>query len=273
MDKYNALLKIRKNYKNIYSLVNLNFIQILSQFQILSEKFQGQMAEAGRLKCTYGELNKIYKIKSTFFEGHRYIVESKKMLIYVAEKAKYSALSFKRTDEEILELYKKNDLFIPIGDYAIEFAKKNGIPIYIQYETIDISHVEELQVLAYQLYMSKKIISLHMTFPTNKLEDGNTMTILPVKDFMIEQKDVKVNIKNVDIYPNLSDYIKNTNLIYLELTLTALIIEASFYSMKQKIIRIKTLLETVEDKIKKINNEILKEKRKTLTEEIIITTQ
>ncbi|PAF55127.1 hypothetical protein CJF60_00365 [Mycoplasmopsis agassizii] len=277
MQTYSQLAKRMKNYQNIRSLVNLNFLQILGQYQVLSDNLQNQLAEAARLKEIYWSINREYNIKSSFFENlnkNEKPEQQKKLIIYIAEKAKYSSIGFHNTDNLILSTITKNDLLITMGDYACEWSKKAKIPVYDEYERIDVSYVSRIKTLIYELYISKVINRVEMIFPSNKIEN-NRLIILPVEQnkLSVAKSPETIDIKNYSIHPNLSSFIDNLNLIYLDYTIAAAITEASFYSLKQKISRIKSLIESVEKKIEKLANDILKEKRKVATDDIIITTQ
>ncbi|PAK21414.1 hypothetical protein CJJ23_02070 [Mycoplasmopsis agassizii] len=277
MQTYSQLAKKMKNYQNIRSLVNLNFLQILGQYQVLSDNLQNQLAEAARLKEIYWSINREYNIKSSFFENlnkNEKPEQQKKLIIYIAEKAKYSSIGFHNTDNLILSTITKNDLLITMGDYACEWSKKAKIPVYDEYERIDVSYVSRIKTLIYELYVSKVINRVEMIFPSNKIEN-NRLIILPVEQnkLSVAKAPETIDIKNYSIHPNLSSFIDNLNLIYLDYTIAAAITEASFYSLKQKISRIKSLIESVEKKIEKLANDILKEKRKVATDDIIITTQ
>ncbi|CAC13619.1 unknown; predicted coding region [Mycoplasmopsis pulmonis] len=274
MKIYSKIEKKKKNLINIKNYINIYFLESLSQFQVQNKIYTNKLNEVNFIKNIYSNVLKSrFGLKSFFFNGYPSTKNGRKIFVYIAEINRISDISHRQLDKKILDTIEKNDWIIAIGKHAIQFAQENKLNILTTFESIDEKYVNDLKALIYDKYTLGGVYQIEFFFQSNKLKN-NSVVILPIKNFHLDKsfEDEEIDPK-IEIYPNLTDFVDDLSWIYLQSSISALLIEANFYLIKQRIAKLKDLLNDIDKKIENIKYESSKFRKDILNENVLTTTQ
>lgn len=265
--------------KKLYSLIKVSKLKSLSEIARFNKSFLKKFETALLSKDILNFFEKNYKFDNIFFSG---IINKKNLnstlWVYVTEEHEINSFSYDSLNKEVLKkINMKNDLFIAIGKDAIDFCKKNNINTTVTFlDNNSEGLVQKLSAILYSVYINENANEIKFILNTNKTPD-KIVSILPIQKLDIninnyEYKNTK-DFEKYKLYPSISNINKNIIFIYLNSIISALITESKFYTIKQKYVKQNDLLKEIDKKINLLKREELNNKRKELTEEIILASQ
>lgn len=265
--------------KKLYSLIKVSKLKSLSEIARFNKSFLKKFETALLSKDILNFFEKNYKFDNIFFSG---IINKKNLnstlWVYVTEEHEINSFSYDSLNKEVLKkINMKNDLFIAIGKDAIDFCEKNNINTTVTFlDNNSEGLVQKLSAILYSVYINENANEIKFILNTNKTPD-KIVSILPIQKLDIninnyEYKNTK-DFEKYKLYPSISNINKNIIFIYLNSIISALITESKFYTIKQKYVKQNDLLKEIDKKINLLKREELNNKRKELTEEIILASQ
>ncbi|QJR44183.1 MSC_0622 family F1-like ATPase gamma subunit [Mycoplasma miroungirhinis] len=277
---------LEKIYKDVTNKKNILLIDILK----LNKKMQFYVNKALFNKETLMALKNEYSVKNSFITSKNLIFtnkntkiskffnKEKRLWIYLTEEQKHSTDSYSRYEKLILsKITKSNNDFITIGSRAYEFSLENKLNVLKNYtndeKTDDLAI--KLSYLIKHLYLENKYSSVQMVINTNK-NKKQEFTLLPLEKFDINKfifnKNETFNneVKNFQIYPDLTAFIENEVNIFLENAIQSLIIESNFFNAKNNLITANQIINQLDEEIDKMHKHIIKAKREKEIEDIVM---
>ncbi|BDX52755.1 MSC_0622 family F1-like ATPase gamma subunit [Metamycoplasma equirhinis] len=291
-----TLEKKKTNLNNIRLKINSDRNILLITIMKLTKKLSFYINNAVLNKNLISSLDKKYDLNNTIIGDDAKFLEKpiskldkiknlfkkpKQLWIYLTEEQKYTTDSYSRYEKKILEMTKKaNADFIPIGQKAIEFCKKNKFKSLMNFtnKNLDPDFASKLVQAIKALYAGQNYEEVYFVINTNK-SYNEPFQILPIKNFNLtklanidEEKNI-TDFTNFKIYPNIEDFIDAQINIFLENSIHSLIIESSFYSAKTDLVFTNKSIRQLEDTITKLDKKLHLLKQEKEIEEIVMLTR
>lgn len=263
-----------KNFSKIYDLVTLNrnisLIQInrlLKNLNLANEFFLiGKTFLNNPLLKK--EIDKIYK--------NNFLKNEITLWIYPSSNEKYTSNFFDKLENIILSKFKNNDLFIPIGERAIEFANKNNFKTLTTFKNLD-NHDEVLDQLSSFIdygIKNNQFSNILFVIYSNKVSDF-IAKVYPLNEFNFQTNSKNTNLELINknfnkfkFFPNYEEFISSQIKTYFNNVIHILFLESQFIVFKNKLIHENTLLNEIEERMKKLRTTILKIERELEIEEL-----
>ncbi|AAT27786.1 MSC_0622 family F1-like ATPase gamma subunit [[Mycoplasma] mobile] len=270
--------------KKIHSLIKVSKLKSLAEIAKFNKNFLNRFENALFYRDLMEYFEKKYNFENVFFNKNkeknskRKIAKETVLWFYLTEEYEINSFSYESLNKELLAKFdKKNDIFIPIGEDAIKFAKENQINSLIEFKDNKSENlVENLNTILYSIYVNGNAKAIKFVLNTNKTKD-KIVTVLPIKELELEvsnyEHEKDEDISNYKFYPSILEVNKNIVYSYLTNILSALISESRFYTVKQKYAKQNDLLKNIEEKIDELKFVEISNKRKQLTDEIILASQ
>lgn len=289
MDLTRLVTKV-ENLKKINMKVNNDKNILLINMMKLNKNLSYYIQSAIKNKNLIDAVGNQYNIKNMFVHKNtksnflnkikQIFVKQKELWIYTTEQQKYATDSYSRYERYILEKTKnKNVDFITIGDRAYNFCKQNKFNVIKDFPTNTQSVLAfELSQIIKILYLEQNYRKVRFVLNTNKNFKGS-FTILPTQEFdvyklssstLIETN--KLDIKDFKIFPNVETFIDNEANIFIENVVNSLLIESSFYTTKNALVKANKIIKDLDENIMKLSRQAMRVKRQNEIEEIIMLT-
>lgn len=263
-----------KNFSKIYDLVTLNrnisLIQInrlLKNLNLANEFFLiGKTFLNNPLLKK--EIDKIYK--------NNFLKNEITLWIYPSSNEKYTSNFFDKLENIILSKFKNNDLFIPIGERAIEFANKNNFKTLTTFKNLDNQDEVLDQLSSFIDYGIKnnQFSNILFVIYSNKVSDF-IAKVYPLNEFNFQTNSKNTNLEIINknfnkfkFFPNYEEFISSQIKTYFNNVIHILFLESQFIVFKNKLIHENTLLNEIEERMKKLRTTILKIERELEIEEL-----
>ncbi len=268
-------MNVAKTKKNIDNLEKIKDIIKISKFDTL-QKLQStsritstfyRMAMISKELVQYAEKN--YSVTSIL---NKEVTNPKTVWVFATIHSALTSTSYVKQKKEILEGFdKEKDSMIAVGKIGIEFAKEYKLNTILEMKDMN-EAIEKLPSIISSLKYTDQMDQLK--FVSSMLRnDSGPISIIPVDDFDIKFDEKTIIDKKFKFYPSLEGSLKYLSDIYIKRVIEALLRDAKFHSLKEKLIRFEQSIKNVDKKILEKRSEMRKISRKIETEELILVSQ
>ncbi|TNK95081.1 hypothetical protein C4M95_04195, partial [Mycoplasmopsis pullorum] len=198
----------------------------------------------------------------------------KTIWIYVTEEEKYSTNSYLKYEKNLIKNIKKNDLIIPIGQRAINFATQNKYKILFSHSENQIDYlVHILPEFLLEFIEQNGFFNINFVINSSKTKQS-FLSVLPLSkmDFNLNvrhlEMEKEMNIKRMNIYPNLNKFINSELNSYLTYMVFTLLNESALINEKYKLVAQNQKIHDLEKKYKQMHLSMLRGKRELEVEQL-----
>lgn len=263
----NSINKLKK----IRNIVGVSKFLTLQEISKVSKISKASLEMSSIARDIFMSAHEKYHLNLGFIKGNP---KKPKLFIYVTFTKTLLSSSYDRIEKELLkDFIVGKDKLITIGEIASQFAKKNNIKEEYHIEEYSDIAIHKISALVSHLYETNKISEVSYALQTSRNERG-ILTILPVSKLNIETRlpEEKV-VSQYNFYPSVVDVIENIKRIYILQNTTAILAEAKYFHLKEKLLRHEESISSIDKKIAERSRDLVKAQRKTQTEELILIFQ
>ena len=268
MDKQKKINQINNlnRLKEIVEISKFDTLQKLERANKISKRFLDVALVSKKILS-------FIKNKYKLSKNDRKNTKKRKIWVFITpEKELISANVFKFSKILSKEFDKENDYLICVGFAACEFAVKNS------YETIYSSKKISNAGTGIGNLLTKMVLGdeiSKITFLCDSLRSKKgKIDIFPLEKLNINyyKKDELIINKQI-FYPSINSCVNTLLNLYFSKIAKALIIEKSFYYLKEKLIKNENSIKNIDKLIEEKQREINKDIRKKTTEDLVFMSQ
>ncbi|TNK82968.1 hypothetical protein C4M96_01705 [Mycoplasmopsis pullorum] len=275
LNSFSKLMKIVESNKNI------TLINILKLSKQISFYYERALTSKRIIESLLGSNivnNPILNGETTFNifnikKSNKFSI-SKTIWIYVTEEEKYSTNSYLKYEKNLIKNIKKNDLIIPIGQRAINFATQNKYKILFSHSENQIDYlVHILPEFLLKFIEQNGFFNINFVINSSKTKQS-FLSVLPLSkmDFNLNvrhlEMEKEMNIKRMNIYPNLNKFINSELNSYLTYMVFTLLNESALINEKYKLVAQNQKIHDLEKKYKQMHLSMLRGKRELEVEQL-----
>ncbi|APJ38368.1 MSC_0622 family F1-like ATPase gamma subunit [Mycoplasmopsis pullorum] len=275
LNSFSKLMKIVESNKNI-TLINI--LKLSKQISFYYERALSSKRIIESLLGSNIVNNPILNGETTFNifnikKSNKFSI-SKTIWIYVTEEEKYSTNSYLKYEKNLIKNIKKNDLIIPIGQRAINFATQNKYKILFSHSENQIDYlVHILPEFLLEFMEQNGFFNINFVINSSKTKQS-FLSVLPLSkmDFNLNvrhlEMEKEMNIKRMNIYPNLNKFINSELNSYLTYMVFTLLNESALINEKYKLVAQNQKIHDLEKKYKQMHLSMLRGKRELEVEQL-----
>lgn len=275
LNSFSKLMKIVESNKNI-TLINI--LKLSKQISFYYERALSSKRIIESLLGSNIVNNPILNGETTFNifnikKSNKFSI-SKTIWIYVTEEEKYSTNSYLKYEKNLIKNIKKNDLIIPIGQRAINFATQNKYKILFSHSENQIDYlVHILPEFLLEFIEQNGFFNINFVINSSKTKQS-FLSVLPLSkmDFNLNvrhlEMEKEMNIKRMNIYPNLNKFINSELNSYLTYMVFTLLNESALINEKYKLVAQNQKIHDLEKKYKQKHLSMLRGKRELEVEQL-----
>ncbi|TNK81980.1 hypothetical protein C4M98_03340 [Mycoplasmopsis pullorum] len=275
LNSFSKLMKIVESNKNI-TLINI--LKLSKQISFYYERALSSKRIIESLLGSNIVNNPILNGETTFNifnikKSNKFSI-SKTIWIYVTEEEKYSTNSYLKYEKNLIKNIKKNDLIIPIGQRAINFATQNKYKILFSHSENQIDYlVHILPEFLLEFIEQNGFFNINFVINSSKTKQS-FLSVLPLSkmDFNLNvrhlEMEKEMNIKRMNIYPNLNKFINSELNSYLTYMVFTLLNESALINEKYKLVAQNQKIHDLEKKYKQMHLSMLRGKRELEVEQL-----
>lgn len=262
-----------KNFKKMKIIVNANRSISLIEIYKISKKIRQNYNNFQISKYFIEQIGE----KLQLFSNLKYVRKDEKSVlwIYITEEQKYTKDFYLETEKVIVQKASKSDIFIAVGQNSKQFLAINNFEIIKSFDQkINKNISEQISFISQLLIDSRKVDKINILLHTNKIPDS-VLTIYPMNKINFNYQDsplVEYDVAKKKFYPNVEQFLKTQEKIYLDSIIKIALLESSFIVFKNKIIQENKTLKEIDQTILNLRRNISKIKQELELEELVLLT-
>ncbi|MFV8472762.1 MSC_0622 family F1-like ATPase gamma subunit [Mycoplasma sp. SH20] len=268
----------------VESQKNINLINILRLSQQIGMYFQ----RANQAKSYIDYLASNYAITNPLIEpvNNHYLsflnkltaksaISYKTIWVYITEEEKYETNSYRKYENFLLQNANKNDSFVVIGQRAKTFAQENKLDIIFENSFNDVTYLTDVLPDFLEAYLETNgFCKIKFVLNSSKTKQLS-LNVIPLSELnfdldLYRKENNFLSIQGLNIYPDISSFVKSQLKSYLTYMTLALLSESNLIYQKYALVAINQKINDLEKKQKRLALEVLRAKRELEVEQISI---
>ncbi|WP_027123657.1 MSC_0622 family F1-like ATPase gamma subunit [Mesomycoplasma molare] len=269
---------ILKRYQNLYSILKISRLNTISEIFKINNNFEKKISYIFEIKKAIEKIENKHKIESSFYKNKKN-KNNKKLWIYISEPIEIKTINYNKINELLKEKIDKNkDRIIVIGEIANAFANKENLQVIFSKKNNLNSEIKfQIEQIIINLFLNKEIDEVFFILNTNRIKNWITK-VIPMDEFDFQINNYNINEQIIykdeqTLFPDILNILENLFFNYIKLVVNTLFEESIFFKYKQKLLYETKKMNELEQKIYSVQLAKKEEKRKELTEEIILISQ
>lgn len=263
--------------KSIEKLKKIRNIVGVSKFLTLQEISKATKISKNSLEMSsiardiFMSAHEKYHLNVHYIKG---VAHKPKLYIYITFPKTLLSSSYDKIEKELLSRFEiGKDKIITIGEIAEDFAKKYNIQSEYHIKEFSEFAVHKISALITHFYETSKVSEVSYVLHTSRNEDG-ILTILPLSKLNIETRQAEEKVFSQNrFYPSIVEAMDNIKKVYVLQNTTAILHEAKYFHLKEKLLRHEESLSSIDKRIYERTRDLTKASRKIQTEELILIFQ
>lgn len=265
------LQKRLKDFRKIQDAIEVSKFSLMQQIAIKKNLSHISFQTSLVAKEIFDFISKTYSIQSKMNESQ----DSKGVLwIFVTNSKTFLSMNYSGKQRTLLKHFNKiGDSLICIGQPAINYAEKIGIEPIFTSEFINEEVSRKISWFINSLHLENKVNTTRFLVNTN-LSSEDWITVLPITELKLNIEGLPFELdRKVKFMPSIIDAVSTISSLYIDKMTFALLEEAEFYYLKQKLMRHESSLDAIEEKVTKLKFDSFKTRRQKETDELIMISQ